>query len=290
MTPPHVPDTLRHARRRAGGHSPAPRETRLSIVMPVFNEGAFIGEAIREVLRVEYPCPVELIVVDDGSTDATPLELALIDDARVRVHRQPTNLGKGAAVRAGAQLATGTHILPFDADMEYSPADIPRLLGPVIAGRYDVVYGTRLFGSNTVYHSYRYAAANRAMTLAANILYDACLSDLHTCLKLVPLDLFRSLPLREAGFGLDTEVTASLLRLGVRPFEVPVSYHSRTHAEGKKINWRDGVACLQILGRVRFSRRLEGRTAPRPRRVATVHAHSHDSVTQPAAVDATEGS
>jgi len=120
--------------------------------------------------------------------------------------------------------------------------------------RYEVVYGVRLFGFNTVYQSYRYAMGNRLLTRAVNILFDANLSDLHTCLKLVPLELFRSLTLRERGFGLDTELTAALLRLGIRPFEVPVSYYSRSHSQGKKINWRDAFACLAILLRVRTAR------------------------------------
>lgn len=238
----------------------ADREVALSFVMPVYNEARTVVEAVRQVLEVEYPCPIELIVVDDGSTDTTSLELSVIGDPRVRVHRHPTNLGKGAAVRTGVRLATGTHVLPFDADLEYSPEDVPRMLAPVVAGRCDVVYGTRLFGVNTVYQSYRYAMGNRIMTLVANVLFDSYLSDLHSCLKMLPRELFDTLRLTETGFGLDTEITASLLRRGIRPFEVPVSYHSRTHAEGKKISWKDGVACLQILGRVRFAR--HGR--PRP--------------------------
>jgi glycosyltransferase involved in cell wall biosynthesis len=230
------------------------REVKLSFVMPVYNEARTVVEAVRQVLAVDYPCPIELIVVDDGSTDTTLLELTVVGDPRVRVHEHPTNLGKGAAVRSGVRLATGTHVMPFDADLEYSPEDVPRMLAPVVAGRCDVVYGTRLFGVNTVYQSYRYAMGNRFMTLVANVLFDSYLSDLHSCLKLLPRELFHSLRLRETGFGLDTEITASLLRRGIRPFEVPVSYHSRTHAEGKKISWKDGVACLQILGRVRFAR------------------------------------
>ena len=247
-------------------HDRRPLGVSLSFVMPVYNEAATVVEAVQQILRTPYPAPIELIVVDDGSTDTTLLELAVIDDDRVRVHRHPSNLGKGAAVRSGVSLATGTHVLPFDADLEYSPGDVPRLLEPVLAGRCDVVYGTRLFGLNTVYQSYRYAMGNRITTLVANVLFDSYLSDLHTCLKLVPRRLFESLPLRETGFGLDTEITASLLRRGVRPFEVPVSYHSRTHDEGKKISWRDGVACLRILGRVRMTRPAPDRpmTAPVP--------------------------
>lgn len=117
------------------------------------------------------------------------------------------------------------------------------------------MYGVRLFGFNTVYQSYRYAVGNRLLTTIANVLFDANLSDLHTCLKLVPADLFKNLALRENGFGLDTELSASLLRLGIRPFEVPVSYYSRSHAQGKKINWRDAFECVRVLLRVRVTRR-----------------------------------
>lgn len=234
---------------------------RLSIVMPAFNEAATIAAAVTTVLAANYPCPMELLVVDDGSTDATANLLAGITDSRLRVIRHPRNLGKGAALLTGAAVATGTHLLPFDADLEYSADDISALVAPVVRGSTDVVYGTRLFGANTVYQSYRYAMGNKLTTLAANLLFDSYLSDLHTCLKLVPLVLFRDLNLRENGFGLDTEITAVLLRRGVRPFEVPVSYVARSRDEGKKITWRDGVTCLQILGRVRFERTVVTRPA-----------------------------
>ena len=128
------------------------------------------------------------------------------------------------------------------------------MLRPVIEGRCEVVYGVRLFGMNTVYQSYKLAIGNRALTLAANVLFDANLSDLHTCLKLMPLELFRSFELTESGFGLDTEITARLLRAGHRPFEVPVTYHSRSVADGKKITYVDGFECLNVLRRVRFRR------------------------------------
>jgi glycosyltransferase involved in cell wall biosynthesis len=228
---------------------------KVSILMCAFNEQQRITQAIREVLRTKYPCEIELIVVDDGSTDSTGLLAGLIDDRRLMIHRHPENQGKGSALRTASRLATGTHILPFDADLEYSSDDIPRLIEPIIKRGYDVVYGTRLFGFNTVYQSYRYAAGNRFLTKVANILFDASLSDLHTCLKLVPLELFKKLALGQRRFGLDTELTAVLLRLGVRPFEVPVSYYSRSRAQGKKINWRDALECVAILCRVRIRRR-----------------------------------
>jgi len=258
----------RHAHRRAYRHSDG---VKLSIIMAAYNEAETITDAVEEVLEVDYPCDVELLVVDDGSTDATPQLLAELDDPRLVVIRHPANLGKGAAVMSAVAAATGTHMLPFDADLEYMPDDILRIIEPVLRGRCHVVYGVRLFGCNTVYRSFLYAVGNKIFTRTANVLFGAWLSDLHTCLKLVPIDLVRSLRLRETGFGLDTEVSASLLRCGIRPFEVPVSYFSRSHEEGKKISWRDAFACLWILLRVRTMRRSQfrqvgelGLTARRP--------------------------
>jgi glycosyltransferase involved in cell wall biosynthesis len=251
------------------------RDVKLSVLMPAFNEERTIERAVRVVLATRFPCDMELIIVNDGSKDATAELLDAIGDPRARVHHHPRNLGKGAALQTAAALATGTHIVPFDADLEYEPGDVARMLDPIIAGRCDIVYGTRLFGANTVYQSYRHAMGNRALTLAANLLFDSYLSDLHTCLKMVPLALFRDLDLKESGFGLDTEITAKILKLGVRPFEVPVSYHSRSAAMGKKITWVDGVECLQVLSRIRFGKA----TVSMP--VGTVAARSTRPVAAP---------
>lgn len=228
------------------------RTAKLSILMAAYNEELTVLSAIDEILRIEYPCEIELVIVDDGSTDNTPHLLSQVEDSRVIKHRHERNLGKGAALLTALSIATGTHILPFDADQEYAAEDIPRMLAPILKGRCNVVYGARLFGCNTVYQSYRYAVGNHILTSMTNILYNSHLSDLHTCLKLIPAALMRDLELRESGFGLDTEITALILRKGIRPFEVPVTYYSRSHDEGKKITWRDGVACLWILLRVRF--------------------------------------
>ena len=228
---------------------------KISILMCAFNEERTIRRATREVLRQEYPCEIELIVVDDGSSDATADLVARVKDPRVILHRHAQNRGKGAALRTAASLATGTHILPFDADLEYLPKDIPRLIEPLLTGQFEVVYGARLFGYNTVYQSFRYAVGNKVLTMMTNVLFDSYLSDMHTCLKLIPLATFKNLTLRENGFGLDTEVTVTLLRLGIRPFEVPISYYSRSHAQGKKINWRDALACLSIMFKVRVRRK-----------------------------------
>jgi len=222
--------------------------------MPVFNEQRTIARAVGQVLRTELPCELELIIVNDGSTDGTSEILRALNHPAACVIEHPRNLGKGAALQTGAAVASGTHFVPFDADLEYDPADLARLVTPVIAGRCDVVYGVRLFGANTRYQSYRHALGNRALTLAASIMFDASLTDIHTCLKLLPVALFRDLCLSEDGFGLDTEITAKLLARGISPFEIPVSYHSRSTAYGKKITWRDGVECLQVLARVRAAR------------------------------------
>lgn len=227
----------------------------LSIVMPAYNEARTIRRAVEHVLSAQYPCEIQLIVVDDGSTDGTLALIEDLDDDRLLTHRHPRNMGKGAALLTGISLATGTHMLPFDADMEYSAHDIAPLVQPVIDGRCEMVYGTRLFGANTVYRSFRYMLGNKVLTLVTNVLFDSAISDLHTCLKLVPLPMLRGMKLVELGFGLDTEITANALRAGSRPFEVPISYFSRSHLEGKKITWRDAVRCVRVLGRVRVERR-----------------------------------
>lgn len=228
---------------------------KLSILMPAYNEERTIAQAVANVLRTVYPCEFELIVIDDGSSDETWHILEGLQRPALVLIRHPRNLGKGAALRSGAAIATGTHLVPFDADLEYEAADLVALVGPVMKHRCDVVYGTRLFGANTRYQSYRQAMGNRMLTLAANVLFDACLGDMHTCLKVLPVELFRHLELTEDGFGLDTEITAKILELGIRPFEIPVSYYSRSVAQGKKITWRDGIECLEVLARVRAGRR-----------------------------------
>lgn len=229
--------------------------TMLSIVMPIYNEERTVARAIAEVMSADLPCPFELIVVDDGSTDRTPQILTALEHPRARVITHPRNLGKGAALQTGATVARGTHFVPFDADLEYEPGDLARLIAPVMQGRCEVVYGVRLFGAHTRYQSYKHRLGNRALTLAASLMYDASLSDIHTCLKLLPVELFRELELSEDGFGLDTEITAKLLARGTPPFEVPVTYHSRSVQSGKKINWRDGIQCLRVLARVRSAPR-----------------------------------
>jgi dolichol-phosphate hexosyltransferase len=225
---------------------------KLSILMPVYNEVATLTSAVKEVLGVDYPCDMELVVVDDGSTDGTrDLYLSFEDDPRVRVHLHERNQGKGAAIRTAASVATGDYLIICDADLEYAPAEIPSLLAKVIDGDAEVVYGTRTFGSHNSY-SYLYVLGNKAVTTFANLVFNCYISDLETCFKLMPTELYRSLRVRETGFGMEAEITGKLLRRGIRPYEVPISYKARSREAGKKLTWRDGVEALWILTRERF--------------------------------------
>jgi len=223
--------------------------------MPVYNESATLAAAVKEVLNVNFPCEIELVVVDDGSTDGTrDLYPSLSDDPRVSVHLHDRNQGKGAAIRTAAAAATGDYLIMCDADLEYSPAEIPALLAPVIDGQSEIVYGTRTFGSHNAY-SYVYVLGNKGVTTAANVLFNCYISDLETCFKLIPTALYRELRIRETGFGMEAEITGKLLRRGLRPYEVPISYTARSRAAGKKLTWRDGVEALWILFRERFTPR-----------------------------------
>jgi glycosyltransferase involved in cell wall biosynthesis len=218
--------------------------------MPVYNEQATVGSALKRVLSVDYPCDVSVVVVDDGSTDGTPQVLDAVDDARVVLHRHPRNMGKGAAIRTGAALASGDYMIICDADSEYSPEEIPLLLRPVLEGEAEVVFGTRTFGSHSAY-SFWFVMGNRAITTTANVLFNSYISDLETCFKLLPLHLYRSLDIRSQGFGMEAELTAKLLADGYRPFEVPITYRARAREEGKKITWRDGVEAIGIISKVK---------------------------------------
>lgn len=232
---------------------------KLSILMPVYNEKDRVATAVKQALAVKYQCDTELVIVDDGSKDGSAEILAELDDPRVQMVTHPRNRGKGAAIRTAAEYATGDYMIILDADLEYDPENIPTLLAPVLEGRAEVVYGVRGFGGHTAY-SFWYVMGNKAVTTAANVLFNCYIGDLETCFKLMPLPLYRSLDIRSAGFGMEAEVTAKLLARGVRPFEVPISYRARTREEGKKITWRDGVEALWILTRERVRGR---RTTPR---------------------------
>jgi glycosyltransferase involved in cell wall biosynthesis len=219
--------------------------------MPVYNEEARLGEALKQALAVDYPCDIELVVVDDGSQDRTAEILDSCDDPRLQAFHHVKNAGKGAAIRTAVESATGDYMVILDADLEYDPKDIPKLLSPVLDGRAKIVYGNRSFGGHAAF-SFWYVMGNKGVTLFANILFNSYIGDLETCFKLMPLDLYRSLNVKSKGFGMEAEVTGKLLRRKNRPYEVPISYTARTREEGKKITAMDGIEALLILMRERL--------------------------------------
>ena len=225
----------------------------LSILMPAYNEEATIDEAIERLFGAELPVSdVELIVVDDGSTDRTAEVLAAREQGDgVRVIRHESNRGKGAAIRTALAEAGGTYTAILDADLEYDPRDLGRLLDPLLSGRAGAVFGTRAFEAHSSY-GFWYVLGNKGVTLAANVLYNSWLSDIMTCWKTMPTELLRSLPLRESGFGIEPEIAARLLRSGETIYEVPVTYNARRREQGKKLQARDGVKVLGTLLRCRF--------------------------------------
>lgn len=230
----------------------------LSVVMPVYNEVATVQESVKRVLDAPIPLDIELIVVDDGSTDGTSARLAEISDPRVRSLRLDGNQGKGAAVRRGIQESSGDAIIIQDADLEYDPGDIPKLLRPLLAGQALAVYGSRFTGErrNMMYWHW---AGNRMLSWATNLLYNTTLSDMETGYKLVDAALLRSIPLRARRFDFEPELTAKLLRRRIRIWEVPISYAGRELGDGKKISWRDGFPAFLTLVKYRLLPRSTSR-------------------------------
>jgi len=223
----------------------------LSVVMPVFNERATIDEIIGRVLAV--PMRIELIVVDDGSTDGTRERLAELRDRHgFTLILQAKNTGKGGALRRGFEAVTGDLVVIQDADLEYSPEEYPALVELICQGRADVVYGSRFLGRHRVFMFSHYLG-NRLVTLLTNILYNTMLSDMETCYKVMRAEVLRSFRLRSNGFGIEPELTAKIFKRGFRVYEVPITYDGRGYDQGKKITWRDGVVALWVLLRYRFT-------------------------------------
>jgi glycosyltransferase involved in cell wall biosynthesis len=234
-------------------------EPLVSVIVPIYNEERTLAQVVDELIALGLR--LEVLLVNDGSTDGTAAELARLAERypQVQALHQPSNRGKGAAVRRGIDESTGDIVLIQDADLEYSPSDIPALIEPLVSGKADAVFGTRLRGGAHPQraHLFWHYAGNRFLTLLANVLYNTTISDMEVGYKAFRGDLVRGLDLVSDDFRIEPELTAKILRIGpsLRLYEVPISYYGRSYAEGKKITWRDGFGAVEALLRFRFTRR-----------------------------------
>jgi glycosyltransferase involved in cell wall biosynthesis len=223
----------------------------LTVIMPVFNERTTVAEVIRRMRAVELPVMLQVIVVDDGSSDGTDKVLDALEDSTVRVLKHDQNQGKGAAIRTALAACRGDLVLIQDADLEYDPDDWPRLLEPILKGKARVVYGSRFTGERKNMLPLHWFG-NRVLSLLTNILYSSTLSDMETCYKLFDAQVLEGMTIQSNRFDFEPEITAKVLRRGHRIYEVPISYAGREPHEGKKITWRDGFTALAALLRYRF--------------------------------------
>lgn len=222
----------------------------LSVIVPCYNEEATVHELLLRVLASPYVA--EVIVVDDGSTDDTVSVAKSVEDRRIRLIEQPYNMGKGAALRRGFAEATAAFVIVQDADLEYDPSDYGLLLEPLQSGKADVVFGSRFISHRP--HRVLYfwhSVGNRVLTTMSNAFTNLNLTDMETCYKTFRREVIQGIELREDRFGFEPEITAKVARGGWRVYEVGISYHGRTYAEGKKIGWRDGLHAARCI--VRYS-------------------------------------
>jgi glycosyltransferase involved in cell wall biosynthesis len=221
------------------------------VIIPVYNERATVAEIIRRVRAVDVPLTLQVIVVDDGSTDGSDKVLGALEDSTVRLITHAKNQGKGAAMRTGIAAATGDLLLIQDADLEYDPDDWMRLLDPILKGKASVVYGSRFTGERKNMLPLHWFA-NRILSFTTNLLYSSTLSDMETGYKLFDAEVLKGMIIVSNGFEFEPEITAKVLRRGFRIYEVPISYAGREPSEGKKITWQDGFGALAALVRFRF--------------------------------------
>lgn len=228
---------------------------KLSVLMPVYNESRTLRTIMRKVLEAPVEAELEIVCVDDHSSDDSLqiLEELSREDDRIKVVAQPVNMGKGKAIRTAIEHMTGDLAIVQDADLEYDPADYPRVIQPILEGRADAVYGSRFAASEQRrVLFFWHALGNRVLTTLSNMANDLNLTDMETCYKAVRADILKRLRLTSDRFGLEPEITARLAQWGARIYEVPISYHGRTYAEGKNIGWRDGVEALWLILKFRF--------------------------------------